>query len=141
MSESSEYFWISGNTPSSKNNRVWTGSYFIASKATTRWRRDTKKEWLSQRQEFIESLVGLPKPYYIELTFVRRTKHRFDYINIAQGVMDEMVEHGWLQDDDAENAKPYFGDFEYNKDNPGVKIRVLKRKPIHYDSETYRSTS
>lgn len=130
-------FFISGNTPSSKNNRVWTGKYFIPSKNTIAWRKNTKQEWLSQRLRFIEEISKLPTPYYIELTFVRKSKHRFDYINIAQSVMDEMKHHGWLSDDDADNVKPYFGDYIYDKENPGVIIRILKTKPSHYDSKTH----
>lgn len=125
-------FWISGNTPSSKNNKIWTGQYFVVSASTSKWQRLTKNEWIYQRQRFIETIVSLPKPYYIELTFIRHSRHRFDYINIAQGVFDEMVKHGWLLDDNAENVKPYFGDFQYDKVNPGVFIKVLKQKPIHY---------
>lgn len=65
------------------------------------------------------------------------SKHRFDYINIAQGVMDEMKTYGWLEDDDATNVKPYFGDFQYDKDKPGVLIKILKHKPIHYDNQAH----
>ncbi len=124
-------FWVSGNTPSSKNNRRWTGTYFIASKATMVWRRATKDEWINQKEKFIRCLSLLTKPYYIELTFYRKSKHRFDYINIAQGVLDEMTTHGWIDDDNADEIKPYFGDYVYSKRNPGVLIRVLTIKPQH----------
>lgn len=130
-------FWISGNTPSSKNGRVWTGKYFIPSAYTRKWIRMTKKQWKDQMVDFRNALSELGKPYYIELTFIRKTRHKFDYINIAQAVCDQMKEHGWLQDDDADNIKPYFGDYKYDKSNPGVIIKILKEKPKHYDIQTH----
>jgi hypothetical protein len=133
-------FFISGNTPSSKNSRVWTGTYFIPSAYTRKWVRKSKKEWKEQRQGFVNALKECSKPFYIELTFIRKTRHRFDYINIAQVVQDQMVEHGWLEDDDATNMKPYFGDFQYNKENPGVIIKILKEKPEHYGNQTHPRT-
>src|SRR5687767_15927252 len=117
-------FWISGNTPSSKNGRVWTGNNFLPSAYTRVWIRRTKPEWEAQKDKFIEAVKNLGKPYYIEFTFIRKSRHRFDYINIAQVVHDMMTEYGWLNDDNADEMKPYFGDYKYDKDNPGVVIRV-----------------
>lgn len=134
-------FWISGNTPSSKNARVWTGSNFIPSAYTRRWIRETKHEWIEQRDKFKEALKGLEPPYFIEFTFIRKSKHKFDYINIAQGPCDQMKDFMWLTDDDMDNIKPYFGDYEYNKRNPGMKIKILKTKPNHYDLQTHKGAS
>lgn len=131
-----ETFYISGNTPSSKNSRVWTGQYFIPSAATRKWLKKSKLEWLSQKKRFLEVIAQVQKPYYIEFTFIRRTKHRFDYINIAQAPLDQMTYHGWLEDDNANVVKPYFGDYLYDKSNPGLIIKVLKNKPSHYDLQT-----
>lgn len=130
-------FFISTNTPSSKNNRVWTGYAFIPSQMTRKWLKKTKKEWLDQKEEFLKVISQLDKPYYIEFTFIRRTRHRFDYINIAQAPLDVMQEHGWLDDDSADYVKPYFGDYLYDKENPGLIIKVLKQKPNHYDLQTH----
>lgn len=134
-------FFISGNTPSSKNSRVWTGKYFIPSEYTRKWIRKTKREWEGQKDEFLLALQGLSKPYYIEFTFIRKTRHKFDYINIAQAPLDQMKKHGWLDDDDMDNVKPYFEDYIYNKHNPGLIIKILKEKPKHYDSQTHGRTS
>ena len=133
-------FWISGNTPSSKNSKVWTGTYFIPSANTRQWLRATKKEWIAQRDAFKEALLGLRKPYYIEFTFVRKSRHKFDYINIAQAPCDQMKEYGWLDDDDMDNIKPYFGDYRYDKLSPGCIIKILKRRPEHYDNKTHKTT-
>jgi len=124
-------FWISGNTPSSKNNRVWTGTHFHSSPATQKWRRQTKFEWMYQKMIFQYLISTLPIPYFIELTFIRKSRHRFDYGNIAQAVLDEMVFHEWLVDDNANWIKPYYGTYVHDPVTPGVIIKILKEEPIH----------
>lgn len=118
--------FIPSNTPSSKNGRTWTGSHLIASKSTQKWRKFTKPFWKKYKQIFLSAIKGLPKPYNIEFTFIRKTKHKFDYVNPLQTVLDEMVKEGWLEDDNADEIKPSFGNYKYNKDAPGVVITILK---------------
>jgi hypothetical protein len=143
-------FWIPDNTPSSKNSKQWTGDFLVNSEIVQRWKRHTKYFFLSQAIWFQYMLSTLPKPHYIEFTFVRKSKRRFDYVNIAQAILDEMVGYGnvtkreklenspkcqiyfgWLVDDDTTNVKPYFGEPIYDKENPGVIIKILKEEPIH----------
>lgn len=125
-------YYISGNTPSSKNAKVWTGTHLVNSKAVQSWLKSTKEEWEYQRETFKDAISELPFPLYIEFTFYRKSKHKFDYINMAQIICDTMVEFKWLPEDDADVIKPYFGDYVYNKDKPGVLIKILKEKPKHY---------
>jgi len=66
------------------------------------------------------------KPYRISFKFVRKSKHKFDYINPAQTIQDEMVKYGWISDDNADEILPIFLEYEYDKHNPGVYINVLK---------------
>jgi hypothetical protein len=157
MIKEEEYlFYISGNTPSSKNGRVWTGNYFIASKRTQKWRKDTRLEFLGQALWFQYLASMLPRPLYVEYTFIRNSKHRFDYINLGQAIQDEMVGYlpfnrdkeknslfkgeiatcdhflgqlYWIADDCMTYLKPYYGDFGYDKKHPGVIIRLLTEKP------------
>lgn len=118
--------FIPGNVPSSKNSRVWTGKHFIASKAVRKWRDDTAPYWLKYKQDFLDKLDGVSKPYKVSMKFVRGSKHRFDYINPAQTIQDEMVKYGWLEDDDASNIIPVFEEFEYNKLKPGVYVDIIR---------------
>ena len=118
-------WFIPGNVPSSKNSRQWTGKYFIASKSTQNWRKETSQYWDSYRDEFLEHVESTPHPLRISFKFIRGTKHKFDYVNPLQTVQDEMVHHGWLEDDNADILIPVFEQFEYNKDNPGVVITLL----------------
>ena len=37
-----------------------------------------------------------------------------------------MVKHGWLPDDDCSLLIPVFEPYEYDKENPGVEIKLIK---------------
>lgn len=121
-------FFIPFNTPSSKNGRVWTGSHLVSSKSTQKWRKLTKKTWDGYKDAFLFAIKDIQKPYNIEFTFIRGTRHKFDYINPLQTVLDEMVKRKWIDDDNADEIKPSFGDYQYSKTNPGVIIKILKNK-------------
>ena len=41
-------------------------------------------------------------------------------------VQDDMVKHHWIDDDNCENILPVFEPYEYNKENPGVEIKLIK---------------
>jgi len=118
-------WFIPYNVPSSKNSRVWTGKYFVASKSTQKWKALTKPIWKKYKDDFVEYIKDKPFPLKIEMEFIRGTKHKFDYINPAQTIQDEMVHAGWLEDDNCSIMIPYFKEHSYSKDNPGVIIRVL----------------
>ena len=117
--------FIPFNTPSSKNSKQWTGKFLVSNKNTQKWKKDTKKYWEENKADFLKQLEGLPKPYNIEFTFIRKSKHKFDYINPMQTVADEMVHHGWIDDDNVDEIKPFFGNYKYDKNTPGVIIKVL----------------
>jgi hypothetical protein len=64
-------------------------------------------------------------PVSIQFTFIRGSKHKFDYINPAQTVQDDMVTFGWIEDDNADCILPVFVEYKYDKVNPGVIIEIL----------------
>lgn len=119
-------WFIPHSVPSSKNGRRWTGKYFIASKTVVNYRKNTKPYYQKYMQEFKDELSKYKLPVAISFTFIRGTRHKFDYINPAQTVQDDMVTHGWLEDDNAEYILPVFVQYEYNKEQPGVYIEILK---------------
>jgi hypothetical protein len=148
-------FFVSGNTPSSKNDMRWTGEYLVPSKATQKWLRITRDEWLGQALWFQYMISILPKPYFVKLTFIRKSRHRFDYINAAQIIMDTMTgylpvdkrkkwigqifqnrvflaQKMWMIDDNSDEIIPYFGKYIYDKERPGCIIEILKQEP-NYD--------
>lgn len=121
--------FIPTNVPSSKNSRRWTGKYFIGSKQTMRYYKETKGYWLEHKKDFLKMIKDLDskKPYKIAFKFVRKSRHKFDYLNPAQTVQDQMVKYGWISDDNADEMIPIFLEYEYNKDKPGVYISVINK--------------
>jgi hypothetical protein len=121
-------WWIPGSVPSSKNGRRWTGKYFIASKTVVNYRKLTKEYYEKYADEFKTELAKHKMPAKISFTFVRGTRHKFDYINPAQTVQDDMVKAGWIEDDNAEFILPVFIQYTYDKQKPGVWIEILENE-------------
>lgn len=127
--------FIAGNTPSSKNSKriititnKKTGkktTRLINSEVTEKYIKNSKADWLINKNEFLKMLKGKEKPYKIELFFIRDSRRRFDYINAAQIIFDLMQEYGYIEDDDSQNIIPVFKGFEVDKARTGVKIDVL----------------
>ena len=127
--------FINGNTPSSKNSKriititnKKTGkktTRLINSEVTEKYIKNSKADWLVNKNEFLKMLKGKEKPYKVELFFIRDSKRRFDYINAAQIIFDLMQEYGYIEDDDSTNVIPIFKGFEVDKARTGVMIRVL----------------
>lgn len=123
-------WFIPGNVPSSKNGRRWTGKYFIASKTVVTYRKNTKEYYQKYAPEFQKELKKYKLPVKIGFTFIRGSRHKFDYINPAQTVQDDMTKHEWIEDDNADNINPMFYDYQYDKNNPGVYIEILKENNL-----------
>lgn len=122
--------FISGNTPSSKNSKQFvtlkTGkTLLINSKTAQKYIKESKADWLINKNEFFKMLKDKEKPYKVELYFIRDSKRKFDYINAAQIVFDLMQEYGYIEDDDSQNIIPVFRGFEVDKARAGVEISVI----------------
>ena len=125
--------FIPMNVPSSKNSRqlaVIDGKpKSFESKLCAKYRQETKPWYIERCNDFKRMVEqkGLPKPLRIKFYFVRSTKIRFDHHNAVQLVMDLMVEHGWVPDDNANEivAVPPEGQvYHVDKSNAGVYIIV-----------------
>lgn len=119
--------FIPGNVPSSKNNRVWTGKFYVASKATQLYKKSIKNFMQEHKQEWLEALNHLSKPYKVYFKFYRKTNHAFDYINPLQTIQDEMVHYGWLEDDNADVLLPILEPYEDRRSGlgAGVEIKII----------------
>lgn len=122
--------FIKGSVPSSKNGKRWTGNRLIHSKATMNYIKASKGQWIENKEKFQKMLEGKKKPYVIGYHFVRGTRHKYDWVNPVQTVQDLMVSYEWLEEDyvDIMFPKPFKikGSYTgYDKDNPGVFIKVL----------------
>ena len=65
------------------------------------------------------------KPLSVGFFVYRKTKRRWDWANIIQGISDAMVKAGYLEDDSAEFFTPVFLGFKVDKENPRVELSVL----------------
>lgn len=119
------YVYIDGNVPSSKNGKQWTGKFLVNSKQVTTYKRESKPDYLLGRDKFLKLIEGKSKPYKVSFLFVRKSRHKFDYVNPLQMVLDLMVEYGYIDDDNADEIIPYFEVYQYDKDNPGLFITVM----------------
>ena len=123
-------FFISGNVPSLKNGKIKTKYGIVNSKAIKKWRALTKKTWEGYRQEFVDLAKESTTPVlFIHLTFIKSIRTLFDYYGPGETIMDEMVIHNWINDDNAYQIVPVFGKFRVDKEKAGVEIRLLKEIP------------
>ena len=113
-------WFIPGSVPSSKNGKRWTGKYLISSKAVMNYRKIAKIYYAKYAKDFKAELAKHTLPAKISFTFVRGSRHKFDYINPAQTVQDDMVK--------GEFILPVFIQYSYDKENPGVWIEILKNE-------------
>ena len=128
-------WWVPYQIPSKKNNtQLYVNKHTGRPGTTTSAKYKeyvvlTKNYWTVFGREFKKSveLLGLQYPLNIEFTFVRKTNQIFDYIGLAQGAQDLMVEFGFFEDDSHRFVKPFFGDAQVDKDKPGTKIRILTK--------------
>lgn len=71
------------------------------------------------------------QPLKIEFTFYRRTRGRFDFLNMAQVLLDIMQDCEYIADDSTDYVIPFFRPPKYVREmeddlEPGVVITVLK---------------
>jgi hypothetical protein len=118
-------FFIRTNVPSLKNSKRWTGKYLISSQSVMEYLKATKYDYLGLKKDMLKELENKTKPYKISFKFIRGSKHKFDYINAVQLPLDILVDIGVLNDDNANEVVPIFESYEYNKEYPGVIIKIL----------------
>ena len=79
----------------------------------------------AQNKKIWESLMAQTKyPIYLNFKIYRKTKRKFDYNNIIQGLQDILVEAGYLPDDDADHLIPFFEKYEVDSKNPRVLLSL-----------------
>ena len=72
----------------------------------------------------------MEKPLKIGFHFIRKQRRLYDFVNPVQTIQDEMVEQGWLEDDNIDEMFPFPIEINgrlstYNKKEPGVIIKIL----------------
>ena len=117
--------FISGNVPSSKNSKQWTGRRLVNSKTVNKYKKNHCDEWYENSNKFKQLVKDKEKPYRIGFYFIRDSKRNFDYVNAAQLPLDLMQDYDWIEDDDSKNVIPVFLGYEVDKKNAGVRIEIL----------------
>jgi Holliday junction resolvase RusA-like endonuclease len=64
-------------------------------------------------------------PLKVGFYVYRKTRRRFDWVNIVQGLQDAMVKNGYLPDDSANYLTPVFLGWDVDSQNPRVEVSVL----------------
>ncbi len=126
-------WFIPYQTPSKKNSRqVFVHPKTkklmnIPSKAYSEYKSVTKKYWEVFGIEFRKAVqvLDLKYPLNIEMTFTRKTNQLVDYFGPGESVFDLMTDFNWWEDDNRRFGKPFFGDMIVDKENPGVKIKII----------------
>lgn len=124
-----DLIWIPGNVPSSKNGKVWTGKFFVVNKMVASYYRDSRKYYALHEVRFKKLLEGRTKPIVLMLHFIRGSKHKWDFDNACNTILDG-IKGSWIEDDNTELMMPapmaINGQlWSYDKENPGVWIGVL----------------
>jgi len=126
-------WFIPYQTPSKKNSRqVFVHPKTkklmnIPSQAYRDYIVATKRYWEVFGIEFRNAVkvLGLEYPLNIEMTFTRKTNQIVDYFGPGESIFDIMTDFKWWEDDNRRFGKPFFGDMIVDKENPGVKIKIL----------------
>ena len=121
-----------GELYSSKNSRQVVNmrgrTLVLKSKQCQRGEKEFAPQMEELRDTFIsecESQLENRKPLKIAFKIYRKTKRRFDYVNIIQSLLDLMVKHNWIIDDNADEILPVFWEYEVDKYNPRVEISIV----------------
>lgn len=124
----------SGMSTSKVQSKTAKGSnmtpYIGKSTQALRYEKETSHMYALNKNRFKSLIKGKQFPIYVEFTFIRKTKSRWDFSNMIQLVQDMMVKHGWLEDDDTRILMPVpplppSKPFHIDKESAGVIIRVL----------------
>lgn len=123
---------IYGELYSSKNSKriVKRGDkpFLIASDAYLAHKKALQQQLVYMKYEWSIEKVGAVKPLKIEFKIYRKTKRRFDYVNIIQGLLDCMTDCRWIDDDNADEVIPVFLPYEVDPKNPRVEIKIQKNE-------------
>ena len=97
----------------------------------------TKRYAVIKFEKQLDELLERHKPMWMEMIkdkkyplkvgfyVYRRTRMRWDWQNIIQGLADGMTRNGYIEDDSASYFTPVYLGWDIDKEHPRVEIRVL----------------
>lgn len=116
---------------SSKNSRKFvrnrrTGQTFIVKSKRAQEQEKTLGVMLENHKQMWYQMIKEKKyPLNVGFYIYRRTRIRWDWVNIIQGLADAMVKAGYMEDDSAFFFTPVFLGWDIDKEHPRVEISVL----------------
>lgn len=112
---------------SKKNSKVMANKVLLSSERVREYEKVMLPVFLKNKRKFKEQYDKTEKPVKLEIYFIRPTKAKFDYINMAQLPLDMMQKAGLIEDDDCYHIRPIFTGWEVNKDKTkcGFSARII----------------
>ena len=80
---------------------------------------------MANKREWDKMIEGKQFPLKVGFYIYRKTRRRFDWCNIVQGLQDAMVKANYLPDDNASYLTPVFLGWEVDSENPRCEICVI----------------
>ena len=137
--------FIPGEVPSSKNSKIKSKHGVFSSVAVKKYLRFLgvkkyscrsgvegykKRPNIFDTPELRSEFRGCEYPVVLGVHFVRRTKGKFDFINIVQIIADLLVAHRVIEDDDINHLIPVCmtidgQNYHVDKHKPGVYLQIL----------------
>ncbi len=116
---------------SSKNERMIVynkkqGRPMIMKKPIARIEENQLSTLLAINRRTWEKMVeGKQYPLKVGFYMYRKTRRRFDWINLLQGIQDAMTKAGYIPDDNANYLTPVCLGWTVDAANPRVEVSVL----------------
>ena len=129
MSDENDWIDILGMPVfSKKNSKVIAYKKILSSERVRDYEKYMLPIYTSKRKYWKKQFDECEKPVTVEFYFIRPTKSKFDWVNIAQLPLDMMQKAKWIDDDDCYTINPLFVGWHVEKDKGkcGVRIRVKK---------------
>lgn len=136
--------FIEKNVPSSKNSKI-NGKFF--SKTVARYLRSFGIKSFSSRKKTVDTYKTIPmtfpvnqlkeyfdtcneRPIILGFHYIRGSRHKFDFGNINQILLDLFTAFDIIEDDNMDVVVPMPFKinnkwYSYDKENPGVYISIL----------------
>lgn len=139
--------FIKGNTPSSKNSKIYTARGSFLSKTVKKYLRSHGIQSFSSRKKEVKTYKTIPMtfpvdelremfegkefPVTVGFHLVRGTRHKMDFHNIIQILADLLTAFDIIPDDNMDYFIPEVmyragKAYSYDKDKPGVYITVRR---------------
>ena len=138
--------FIKGNVASSKNSKINTSKGSFNSKTVQKYLKSLGIQSYSSSKKEVKIYKTIPLtfplkelkelfkdksyPIIIGMHFVRNTKHKFDFHNACQIILDLFTAFDIIEDDNMDCIIPQVlwinqSHFSYDKENPGVWIDLI----------------